>query len=457
MERETEKTIQKLKTIKELDYYLQNSDEFIRRLAILRLRELAPKEAVYTLKDLHDNPAETPGNKYICGWTIKSLLKGRNDFLFMDSYYGSESNGSERYDELFPVISDKAPGAVNFNFGLSTSYSAFNLDKEDVVLERDVYFESGFDFGPWLKVFVASAASNLKNSILSVPAVTGRLLKNFITNLSERKKDKQIKSRTSTEPGKLRTKSAKLQTRQSKMRAKQRKLLAKQGNRHAIPESHTPISDNLRAGQYPPADSYYSLRKALYKKQSFFTHVKKGAFQLFYGLFFPIRFIRRHKLITFTMLFAAYLLLANTDYGRALTTKYFRLDLKTSQTLALQKLEVCSSYLSDSFNRLMGMDEWSKKRSVREADSDQALANSDSDNLPKGPIYTVSAKNGLNIRVSPNPDSDKMGNVPLEFGSTVVFLEKREKDKSGILWYYVKAADGRTGWVSSRYLKEKEG
>jgi uncharacterized protein YgiM (DUF1202 family) len=69
----------------------------------------------------------------------------------------------------------------------------------------------------------------------------------------------------------------------------------------------------------------------------------------------------------------------------------------------------------------------------------------------------VNAKNGLNIRVSPNPGSDKVGSVPLEFGSTVVFLEKQEKDKSGIAWYYVEAADGRTGWVSSRYLKEKKG
>lgn len=414
MERETEKTIQKLKTIKELDYYLQNSNEFIRRLAILRLRELAPKEAVYTLKDLLDSPAETLGNKYLCGWILKSILKGSNNFLFIGSYYGSELNGSERYDELFPVISGITHGAVNLNFGSSPSYSVFNLDNEDTVLERDVYFESGFDMGQWLKSFAASAAANLRNSILSIPAVAGRFLKNYITHLSERKKYKQLKSRASTEPGKS-------------------------------------------GGQYPTADSYYSLRKALYKKQSFFTHIKKGVFQLFYGLFFPIRFIRRHKLITLIMLFTAYLLLANTDYGRAFTAKYFRLDLKTTQTIALQKLEVCSTYLSDGFNRLTGMDEWSKKKNNREAYSDQASANVASGILSKGPVYTVNAKNGLNIRVSPDPGSDKVGNVPLEFGSTVVFLDKKEKDKSGSLWYYVNAADGRTGWVSSRYLKEKEG
>jgi uncharacterized protein YgiM (DUF1202 family) len=84
------------------------------------------------------------------------------------------------------------------------------------------------------------------------------------------------------------------------------------------------------------------------------------------------------------------------------------------------------------------------------------MANGDPGAVSKGPIYSVNAKNGLNIRVSPSPGSDKVGSVPLEFGSKVVFLGKQEKDKS-IVWYYVEAADGRTGWVSSRYLKEKKG
>ncbi len=450
MERETEKTIQKLKTVKELDYYLQNPDEFIRRLAILRLRELTPKEAVHTLKDHLDSPTETPGNKYISGWILNSLLKGGNELLFMSSRYGTGLNGSERYEELFPIVSDKPPGAVNFNFGSSPSYKAFSLDNEDIVLERDVYFDAAFDFGQWLKAFAVAALANSRNSFSAVPAVTGRFLKNIITHLSERKKNKRIKSRMSSEPVKMRTDSGKSQT------SPRRRHTMRQ-NHTVMPENRTALPGNLRYVSQPSADSYYSLRKALYKKQSFFSCVKKGAFQMFYGLFFPIRFVRRHMLASFTMLLAIYLLLANTDYGRAFTAKYFKLDLKTTQTVALQKLEVCTSYLSDSFNRLTGMDEWNKNSNGSKANSGQVSVNGDSGAVSKGPAYTVNAKNGLNIRVSPSPGSDKVGSDPLEFGSTVVFLGKQETDKSGITWYNVEASDGRTGWVSSRYLKKKEG
>jgi len=49
-ERDTEKTIQKLNQIKELDYYLSNPDEYIRRLAILRLRSLPAKETTFVSK-----------------------------------------------------------------------------------------------------------------------------------------------------------------------------------------------------------------------------------------------------------------------------------------------------------------------------------------------------------------------------------------------------------------------
>jgi hypothetical protein len=337
-ERETEKTIQKLNSIKELDYYLQNPDEFIRRLAILRLQKISAKEAAYILKDILDSPSETPRNKYISGWILNSLLKGKDDVLLMGSRYAGNLTGSERFDELFPIISEKFHGSVNFNFDSSPMHSAFTLDKEDAVLERDVYFESEFDYGQWFKSFVVYAFANLRKTVLAVPSFMGRVLRNFITRLSERKKNKKH----------LKAERAKISEVQN-------------GQGFASKDPGNVRSGKRNRRPDPPADSCYSLRNELYKKQSFFTFVKKGAFQVFYGLFFPIRFVRRHKLLTFTMILTVYLLLANTDPGRAFTSKYFRLDLKTSQTFALQKLRVCTSYLSSSFNRLTGMDEWNRK------------------------------------------------------------------------------------------------
>ncbi len=472
-ERETEKTIQKLKSLKELDYYLQNPDEFIRRLAILRIQKVSTKEAVYILKDIIDSPAETSGNKYISEWILSSLLKGKDDVLLMGSRYANKLTGSERYDELFPVISEKTSGSVNFNFDSSPSHSALILDEEDTVFERDVYFESEFDFGQWLRAFIVSASANFRNSILAVPAYIGRLPKKIITQISERKKSKPVKikkgycdkqghaSAESENPSDNAVNSTayaanppiyavnssayagKPSVYAGHPRAKNKKLRGK------------PVKPS--AGSYPSADNYYSLRSELYRKQSFFTYVKKGAFQLLYGLLFPVRFIKRHKFLTFAMLLTVFLLLANTDHGRAFTTKYFSLDLKTTQTVVLQKLKIYTSYLSNGFNRLTGIDQWSKKSDGHETTSVQAAVTADLCSVSKDLLYTVTAKNGLNMRVSPNPSSKKVGNGSLEFGSTVVFLEKKEKDTSGITWYYVKAADGRIGWVSSRYLKKKEG
>lgn len=420
-ERETEKTIQKLNSLKELEFYLHNPDEFIRRLAIMRLKTLSSRDVVYTLKELLDSPVETPENKQICEWIVKSRLDGKDDLLFMGSRYAGNLKGSKRYEDLFPVIPEKFQGSVHFNFNSSPSHSAFTLDKEDVVLERDVFFESEFNYGQWLWSFIASASVNFRKSFLAVPAFIARLIKKVIARLSERKKNRKL-SHSSSDPG--------------------------NGRSEKRP---------TRAGSYPSSDNYYSLRNVLYKKHSVFTYVKKGAYQLFYGIFFPVRFVRKHKLAAFVMLLAVWLLFADTDLGRAFTTKYFSFDLKPVQTLALQKLKVCTSYLSNEFNRLTGMDEWDRKSNDQEAASVQATVNNDFGNVSEDSLYTVNAKNGLNIRVSPNPGSGRVGNGPLEYGSTVVYLEKKEKDASGITWYYVEAADGRIGWVSSRYLKEKEG
>ncbi|HEX2947411.1 MAG TPA: SH3 domain-containing protein [Clostridia bacterium] len=435
-ERETEKTIQKLNSLKELEYYLQNPDEFIRRLAILRLQKLSPKEAVYVLKEIFDSPAETHGNKYIAGWILNTLLKGKDDVLFMGNRYSGKFTGSERYEELFPVFTEKGSGSVYFNFESSPSHSVITLDKEDTILERDVYFESEFDFKQWFKTFMASASSNLRKSLLALPAAIIKLLKNVFTRLSECKKNKPVKI---------------------KKRHKNEQVSTSAENRRAKPaDSNARLADS-RTGSYSATDSYYSLRNELYKKQNFFTYVKKGAFQLFYGLFFPVRFVRKHKFAAFVMLLTVWLLLANTNYGRAFTTKYFSIDLKTTQTVVLQKLEVCTSYLSNGFNRMTGMDEWNKERDSSDTTSAQASANIDLGSVSKDILYTVNAKKGLNMRVSPDPGSGRVGDGPLEFGSTVAYLDKQKKDKSGITWYYIEAADGRTGWVSSRYLKEKEG
>ena len=70
-------------------------------------------------------------------------------------------------------------------------------------------------------------------------------------------------------------------------------------------------------------------------------------------------------------------------------------------------------------------------------------------------MYTVTAKKGLNIRKQPDLKSEKIGTDSLPFGSTVAYMSKVQKDKTGTTWYYVETQDGRIGWVSALYLREK--
>jgi hypothetical protein len=45
IDREAEKTLEKLNSARELDYYINSADEYLRRLAVLRLKKLGLKES----------------------------------------------------------------------------------------------------------------------------------------------------------------------------------------------------------------------------------------------------------------------------------------------------------------------------------------------------------------------------------------------------------------------------
>jgi len=72
-EKDTAKIIEKLGSVKELDFYLRNPDEYIRRLAILRLYRISDKESIFVLKELLDDPVESDDNKYLAAWITDIL------------------------------------------------------------------------------------------------------------------------------------------------------------------------------------------------------------------------------------------------------------------------------------------------------------------------------------------------------------------------------------------------
>jgi hypothetical protein len=449
-ERETEKTINKLGSVKELDYYLNNADEYIRRLAILRLQRISLKEATYVLKELLDNAVESNENKYLAAWALKSILSKKDSDLFISNKYLVKFTGNERYEDLFIIQTEDLSPAVRFDFSSSSSYNSIKLDQEAAFLERDIFFETSFDFRQWSsmfrKRFLKQAAFGIETVtalLVSVPLLfikgVSILFKKISLMLANRKKTKVEKIERTIKPKKTNRKPK-------------------------IPEVELPD----RRDSY---SDYSNLRREIYKKPGrmgkqlawsttspgIFTLLKKGGFQMLYFLFSPLRLIRRYKLLIVCFLLAAYLVLAFTEYGRAFTYKYLKFDMRNVPVIAVQKAREYSGAVLSGLNRLTGIEDYKKNDqqgasvNIREVTADVIEKAAEA-----GRLYSVTAPKGLNIRKSPDPGSEKEGADPLPYGSTVIYLSKSESDDSGRKWYYVEAMDGRSGWVSAKFLKEKK-
>lgn len=436
-ERNTGKTIEKLCSVKELDYYLRNSDEYIRRLAILRLHKLTDKESLYILKEFLDDPIESDENKYLAAWVLKSLSKKWGADIYLSSRYLNKFSGNESFEELFGIKQGYSSSSVEFDFSSSLSYSALKLDSDESALERDAFFETEFDFKKW---FSAYGSKMLKTSTIAICAVPRFIIK--LPVLLVRVIYSSIKKISHANAKKDEIKAESIDRPQKPKRIKKLKQ----------------NKQNKQKRQTNTSYDYYSLRKELYKKPGIISFIKKGVFQLLYFLFFPVRFALRHKLAIFCFFLLTYMLLAFTDYGRAFTNKYMDIDLRELQDSTVQKVKEYSTYALNEFNRISGINEWKKKEDSRQLNSPDTLKTDDvSDLILAGSkLYTVTAKKGLNIRKSPDSASDKVGTVSLAFGSTVTYLSKVTEDTSGGTWYYIESQDGRVGWVSAMYLKEKK-
>lgn len=420
-ERETEKVINKLNHIKELDYYLNNPDEYIRRLAIIRLQKLVSRESVYLLKDFLDSPAESEENKALAAWAIKTFSDKQDALFFLNNKYAGRFSGKESIEELFPVIYENIASSVRFDFSSSHSYSALKLDDEETALEREHFFETSFDFKEWRSLFIKTFFRNLAAGLLSVPGILFKIPKNLLGRF--------------------------------------KRPAAQRSRAHTAGRQETGSHNNGEEGLFAKSEEgygrngYYALsREMRRKKPGLWTLLKRGGFQFLYILLFPVRFLLKHKAASLCVAALIYFLLASTDYGRALTTKYFNVDLKQFQTTAVEKAKTTTRQALLEFNHFTGISDWEKKKGSDTKGASKTMMASDISSNKKDNRYMVISQNGLNIRKQPDPDSGKVGSDPLLYGSTVTYLSKSEKDPEGRLWYYIKADDGRTGWVSAKYL-----
>jgi hypothetical protein len=112
IEKETEKTISKLSSLRELSFYLRNPDEYIRRLAIIRIADIKLKDAIEILKETLDDRVESQINKELAAWAIKVISHKWDIDLFISHKLLNKYSGSER--------------SIDINIGKIRIYSFLN-------------------------------------------------------------------------------------------------------------------------------------------------------------------------------------------------------------------------------------------------------------------------------------------------------------------------------------------
>ncbi|NJD04789.1 MAG: SH3 domain-containing protein [Ruminiclostridium sp.] len=178
------------------------------------------------------------------------------------------------------------------------------------------------------------------------------------------------------------------------------------------------------------------------------SEVKKVVFNVLYVFFFPFRIFLRHKLALVFILSAVYVFLNFTNQGSILFKEYTGKEFLQYQTEAANNIKEFAISAWNNFKDFSRLDDILGNNS-------KIIAKTNDPNPSAAELYSVTAAKGLNIREAPDPGSEKVSGGSLAFGSIVTFLDKVISDSAGRTWYYIKAEDGRSGWVSAKYLTVK--
>ncbi|NJD03731.1 MAG: HEAT repeat domain-containing protein, partial [Ruminiclostridium sp.] len=166
LERETEKTVGRLTNLKELDYYLRNPDEYIRRLALIRLSELKPRDCENILREILDDHSENNDNKELAAWVLKATALKWNMEVFINDRYLTKFTGTENLSDINKITCGELQPSLRFNFSSNKVCSQIPASEDTVNYERDIVLDSGFSFGQWLSSIKNSMLISLKSLLL---------------------------------------------------------------------------------------------------------------------------------------------------------------------------------------------------------------------------------------------------------------------------------------------------
>ncbi len=421
IERESEKIIGKLTSIKELSFYLRNSDEYIRRLAILRIAEIKLKDAIELLKEILDDRIESQINKELAAWAIKSISLKWGIDLFIGHKLLNKYSGSERTIDINKVTMPDGDSSVKFEFTTSLISSELELENEDFRHSEDIDFAMPFSVKEWFSEWVKEFSQTARTVFVNLP---GLLIK-FMARLAVLIVRKILINASRTLwHGILR-------------------CYAGFKNR---PEKHKSISA-VEPGKYG--------RTTFDEKVTPLEPVKNALYRFIYIVLAPVRLIIKHRRFSIATFLVIYLSLAYTSYGKIVTYKYAGLDLVDMQNRVYASTKELLGYAGNELKGILSTGQPGNTLDTTSSETTSLnITQSGESKTPDKLEYRVTAKTGLNVRKEPSAVSEKVTSKMLTYNSTVTYLGKSQKDSAGKLWYFIRTPDGKNGWVYTKWLEK---
>jgi len=452
IEKDTEKIIKKLTTIKELIPYLNNSDEYIRRLSILRINDIRLKDSVVALKELLDDPLETIANKELAAWTIKVIINHWNTDLFITNKYLNNYSGKERYEDICKVnIKDTLP-SLRFDFTSSMLNSELNIENNDIRSSKDIDFDLPFSVKEWFLQYSQDILSDLKALLVKLPFLMFKGLKyvvvfifgglfyifkrifGLIAKIKQTSKEKH-KNTPSESIETCNSSNSPVQNYKVRNPEPDRSATLNYSTMRPGTGEFQSLRDSFNRSSY---ENFYE------EKISARDRVRNTFLSAAYILCTPIRFVIQHKKFAFIGLFVIYCFLCFFPYGKALTYKYTGLDLMDEQVKAFYTVKGVVAYVWDEITEILNVST-SPQTAAAQTDVETII---EPDEITDAK-YVITAKTGLNLREKPDTSSKKLLQLPFE---SIVTKEAEDG-----IWYKITTDDGISGWVSSKYLKEFRG